>query len=704
MIAREWYIRLNSLNEADYPYMEIPVDLPYLSTFEQDTKSNYVNITIMNNGQLMKFPDFTYVLVTIDKPDSTQWISSGEVVGEGQVRVGLDYQALSALGIAKVTVKIYTETQILTSPSFQIKIYADPLSGTDASIESASDYPVLTDLITGYTGSLSNMSIVEGWIADPSQFIGPQGIQGIQGIKGDKGDSIEYIWNGTQLGIRIEGEANYIYVNLKGDQGIQGEKGDKGDQGVKGDTGATGNGIASVVRTSGNGAAGTTDTYTITFTNSSTATFQVYNGADGEGAGDMLKSQYDTDGDGKVNAAVNADTVNDKTVAENVPSGAVFTDTITTINGKTGSIVKADIVALGIPSQDTVYTHPATHSADIIVDGTTNKAYTATEKTKLSGIAENANNYSHPANHSPSIITQDANNRFVTDAEKSTWNGKADGDHAHTGVYEPANATILKDADIGVTVQGYNANTVVDANYVHTDNNYTTSEKNKLSGIETGATADQTASEVPYSNTTSGLTATTVQAAIDEIDTALDNLSADAVDISIADTGTLYDAVNVETALAEVMGDLNTHKAEIATDAHADTPGARVTRSSDVSIPSSIDTWIPFNVETFDVSGMWDIGSPTKLTCTVTGRYLVLFGCGWNANPTGVRFAAITKNGSVISNDNKPGNSSIQTNNICFSLIDLAIGDYVEVVVHQSSGVALNLSYPNLNLNIVKVG
>ena len=37
------------------------------------------------------------------------------------------------------------------------------------------------------------------------------------------------------------------------------------------------------------------------------------------------------------------------------------------------------------------------------------------------------------------------------------------GDHLHTGVYEPADATIVKDADIGVTVQGYDATYVVDA-------------------------------------------------------------------------------------------------------------------------------------------------------------------------------------------------------------------------------------------------
>jgi hypothetical protein len=82
----------------------------------------------------------------------------------------------------------------------------------------------------------------------------------------------------------------------------------------------------------------------------------------------------------------------------------------------------------GIGTDDSVLldraNHTGTQSADSIVDGTTNKAYTATEKTKLSGIATGATNYSHPSNHPPSIITQDASNRFVTDAQITTWNGK----------------------------------------------------------------------------------------------------------------------------------------------------------------------------------------------------------------------------------------------------------------------------------------
>jgi hypothetical protein len=45
----------------------------------------------------------------------------------------------------------------------------------------------------------------------------------------------------------------------------------------------------------------------------------------------------------------------------------------------------------------------------------------------------------------------------------------------------------LQPAAIGVSVQAYAAGTVVDSSYVHTDNNYTTTEKTKLSGIQAGA-------------------------------------------------------------------------------------------------------------------------------------------------------------------------------------------------------------------------
>jgi len=55
---------------------------------------------------------------------------------------------------------------------------------------------------------------------------------------------------------------------------------------------------------------------------------------------------------------------------------------------------------------------------------------------------------------------------------------------------------ILQPSDIGSTVQAYDANIVSDGSYVHTDNNYTTTEKNKLANIEAGATVDQTPAQI----------------------------------------------------------------------------------------------------------------------------------------------------------------------------------------------------------------
>ncbi len=60
---------------------------------------------------------------------------------------------------------------------------------------------------------------------------------------------------------------------------MDGADGDPGDPGKNGDPGR---GILSVTRTSGTGAAGTTDTYTITYTDNTTSTFGVYNGKDGD--------------------------------------------------------------------------------------------------------------------------------------------------------------------------------------------------------------------------------------------------------------------------------------------------------------------------------------------------------------------------------------------------------------------------------------
>ena len=94
-------------------------------------------------------------------------------------------------------------------------------------------------------------------------------------------------------------------------------------------TGPSGKSIVSIARTIGTGAPGTIDTYTITFTDSTTSTFQVYNGADGQGSGDMTKTVYDTDNDGKVDAAEVADSIEWDGVQNKPPSFTPSTHTHT---------------------------------------------------------------------------------------------------------------------------------------------------------------------------------------------------------------------------------------------------------------------------------------------------------------------------------------------------------------------------------------
>ena len=94
--------------------------------------------------------------------------------------------------------------------------------------------------------------------------------------------------------------------------------------------------------------------------------------------------------DGNLHVPATSTTNNGKVLKAGATAGSISweadTDTITTINGKTGVIAKEDIVALGIPAKDTVYEHSATHSADIITGGTTNKTFTSILKSAYDGL------------------------------------------------------------------------------------------------------------------------------------------------------------------------------------------------------------------------------------------------------------------------------------------------------------------------------
>lgn len=156
----------------------------------------------------------------------------------------------------------------------------------------------------------------------------------------------------------VEGIVHFLFGLPRGERGEQGEKGSSIDK---------------IERTSGNGAPGTTDTYTITTSDQEQYTFTVYNGADGLGAGDMKAAVYDPDGSQK----------------------------------------------------------PIPYSLSELTDDAQHRTVTDLEKAEWSGKSDFSGNYSD-LQGTPTIptelsqLSEDETHRVVTDAEKVAWNAKSD--------------------------------------------------------------------------------------------------------------------------------------------------------------------------------------------------------------------------------------------------------------------------------------
>lgn len=160
---------------------------------------------------------------------------------------------------------------------------------------------------------------------NPAIYVGPVGPTPVLAI-----GTVDY---GDDPFATITGTPEHPVLNLVLPRGLQGPIGETGGIGPTGERGPTGNGIASFARTSGNGAPGTIDIYTLTMTDGQTEFLSVYNGRDGLGAGDMLLSVYDTNNDGVVDRADVADALD----AEARIGIAQVTDLEGTLDGKSST-------------------------------------------------------------------------------------------------------------------------------------------------------------------------------------------------------------------------------------------------------------------------------------------------------------------------------------------------------------------------------
>lgn len=123
------------------------------------------------------------------------------------------------------------------------------------------------------------------------------------------------------------------------------------------------------------------------------------------------------------------------------------------------------------------------------------------------------------------------------------------------------------------------------------------------------------------------------------------------------------------------------------------TAGARVYHNISQSIPNATDTILAFNSEVYDTNTIHDpVTNNSRLTCKTAGKYLIIASVSFESNATGFRALLIWVNGATpiaVSDFNVSGAGRwMQAISTIYSL---ALNEYVEAGVYQTSGAALNL-------------
>ncbi len=199
-------------------------------------------------------------------------------------------------------------------------------TGADGkSFEIKAQYSTYADLIAAHpTGQAGDAYFVGDdtspdlyvWLVDDNEWFNNGPIAGIKGDKGD--DGFSPVANATKSGDTV----TITITDKNGTTTKTVKDGADGAQGPAGADGDDGNGIASIEKTS---TAGLVDTYTVTFTNGTTTTFTVTNGAQGAPGQNGQNGTDGTDGNGITK------------IEKTGTSGKVDTYTISFTNGGTST-------------------------------------------------------------------------------------------------------------------------------------------------------------------------------------------------------------------------------------------------------------------------------------------------------------------------------------------------------------------------------
>jgi hypothetical protein len=134
----------------------------------------------------------------------------------------------------------------------------------------------------------------------------------------------------------------------------------------------------------------------------------------------------------------------------------------------------------------------------------------------------------------------------------------------------------------------------------------------------------------------------------------------------------------------------------------------RVYNSTAQAIPNATVTAVTFNSERSDTNNLHSTSSNTsRLTAGTPGWYSISGAVQFPANGTGLRQVYLRVNGSTLIAISKPGIGTASGNSLTINRqYLLAAGDYVELLVQQTSGGSLNVSADRASpeFTMVKIG
>ena len=213
----------------------------------------------------------------------------GEPGDDGENGVGINSFVKTSGNGAAGTTDTYTIT-FTNGVTSAITVYngSNGTNGEDGEDGKDGITPIFTniDATIGYNSGLPSVTVTSGVSNNAYSLIfnfdGLKGEQGEQGNIGGKGeDGITPIFSAVTASVNNTIGTPQVNITSAKTADNQYYSLDFSFSGLKGEDGANGIGINSFVKTNGNGAAGTTDTYTITFTNNVSSAITVYNGSDG---------------------------------------------------------------------------------------------------------------------------------------------------------------------------------------------------------------------------------------------------------------------------------------------------------------------------------------------------------------------------------------------------------------------------------------